>query len=70
MMNDGSRFVGLLTHALPVRRFSGGWLVFIFAATFAGAPAKGADTAEHQSVEQITRTAQEFLEHRIADTGR
>jgi flagellar basal body P-ring formation protein FlgA len=70
MMNDGSRFVGLLTHALPARRFSGAWLVFIFATPLAVAPAKASDTAEHQPVGQITRAAQEFLEHRIAKTGR
>lgn len=70
MMYDGSRFVVLLTQALPVRRFSGAWLTLMFAMSLAGAPAIASDPAEHQPVEEITQAAREFLERRIAEAGR
>lgn len=70
MMNDGICFVGLLTQALPARRFSGARaFVPLCVLSLAAAPA-AASGAEHQPVETITRAAQEFLEHRIAETDR
>src|SRR5690606_14137269 len=71
MINDGIRLVGLLTRASLARRFSG-TRVFISVGilSLAAAPAVASDTAGYQPVETITKTAQEFLEHRIAETDR
>lgn len=75
MMRDRSRDAGLLTRGAPRQRFFGARVPFTVAgfcivSLLAARPAAAADAEEHQPVAEITQAARQFLEDRIAETGR